>query len=389
MKEMKEASGGKRNLALQALGGAIWCVLAVMGLIGLYHRLRTGHDMAGYGSYVPWGIWVAFYFHGVGMATGVFLVGGMGYLRGTEGARTNESLRTAIVLSLAAMFPGLLAIGLDLGRMERGANIFLSPNFGSVMTLNAWMYNIFLLAAAVAWLLSWRKRSAWLRPLILFAALVCCAFGMGSGMFFAAVKVKPYWHNGIWPIVTLVSGLAAGAALLLFVRCAGSRAASETAEEDGTRLARRVLQGALAAYLALSGVRWMVAHIYDSGAAAIGHDAPDSTGWLYPLFGIVVPLLLLAGKRRPGWLVAALLASVGLLHGRLELVLGGQLPTEMPGLPQAFHHPRLAFAYRPTVMEWQVAALLLAIGLAVYFIGQMVNKTVAARLATANQGASR
>lgn len=389
MNEKKGADVGQGS-GRKMLGGIVWCVLAAVGLIGLYHRMSTGHHTSGYGSYMPWGIWVALYFYGVGMAAGVFLVGGLGFLSGKAGLQTKAMLRSTIVLSLAALLPGLLGIGLDLGRFDRAMRLFIDPNFTSVLTLNTWLYTFFMLAAALAWLVSWRRDSVWLKPLVAFGALTCLLFAMGSGMFFAAVQVKPYWHNGIWPVMTLVSGLTAGAAVLLLTRCAATGSPSDAVKNAGCLLARRVMQGGLVVYLLLTGVKWMVAHGYDAAGQAVSRPEPFySSAWLQILVGIVLPLLLLATNRRAGWLAAAVLAAIGLLGGRMDLLLGGQTPAEMPGLPEAFQHLRLSFVYRPTAMEWQVAALLLAIGIAVYFIGQMVNRTTAARLATEDQGEHR
>ena len=49
-----------------------------LGRIGLGLRLVTGERLVGYGSYVPWGLWVAICFHAVGIAGGAFVVGDIG-----------------------------------------------------------------------------------------------------------------------------------------------------------------------------------------------------------------------------------------------------------------------------------------------------------------------
>ncbi len=389
MQDGQEHGGARRKMQAGVL---LWVVLALVGAIGLYQRMRTGHDLADYGSYVPWGLWVALYFHGVGIAAGVFLAGGLGYLFGAPSVATRAELRATIVLSLAALLPGLLGVGLDLGRMERGALIYLSPNIGSVMTLNSWLYTLFMLTAVLAWLLSWRKESSWLRPLVAFGAVVCGVFAVGSGLFFAAVHVKPLWHSGIWPVITLVSALSSGAAILLLARCIGAVSSDDAVQDAGCLLARRVLQGGLLVYLGLAAVKWMVAHGYDMAPVPTADPLAVpvlSAAWFQLLLGCFLPLLLLSARRAWGWIAASLLVAAGLFGGRLDLLLKGQPPAELPALPAAFQHARLVFSYRPTVMEWQVGALLLAMGIAIYVGGQMINKTIAARLATAGDGVPR
>ena len=148
--------------------GALWLLWAAclgLGAIGIYQRIAYGHMPAGYGSYVPWGLWIAIYFHGVGIAGGAFAVAALGYILNLPGFRHPAALRAAIVLAFAAIIPALMAVWLDLGHMERASNILTSPSFTSMMAFNAWMYNAFLLLAALCWFISYRKDSGWLKPL--------------------------------------------------------------------------------------------------------------------------------------------------------------------------------------------------------------------------------
>ena len=46
----------------------------VIGFIGVYERLTTGHLYANYGSIIPWGLWVALYIYFVGLSAGAFLI---------------------------------------------------------------------------------------------------------------------------------------------------------------------------------------------------------------------------------------------------------------------------------------------------------------------------
>jgi len=52
--------------------------LAVLGLMwahgGMVDRFVHGHIAMGFGSYVPWGLWVVFYLFFVGLTAGAFLI---------------------------------------------------------------------------------------------------------------------------------------------------------------------------------------------------------------------------------------------------------------------------------------------------------------------------
>ncbi len=89
-----------------------WIILIVAGLIGVVQRLIYGHLAAGYGSYVPWGLWIGLYFLGIGISGGSFIVGALGFILEVPGFSKRSELRTAIVLSIAAMIPAF--VGVDL-----------------------------------------------------------------------------------------------------------------------------------------------------------------------------------------------------------------------------------------------------------------------------------
>ena len=112
--------------------------------MGVVQRLLHGHLPTGYGSYVPWGLWIGLYFLGVGISGGSFVIGSVGYLFGVNGFSKPEELRMAIVLSVAAILPAFIGVTLDLGHPERLFYILMYPTFTSMMAFNAWMYNVFI-----------------------------------------------------------------------------------------------------------------------------------------------------------------------------------------------------------------------------------------------------
>ena len=174
MREMKEST--------QKILKVLWLIIFSIGVVAMVIKFATGEGMVGYGSYVPWGLWVALYFHFVGIAGGVFVVGVGGYIMNLPGFR--ENIRNIMVISAASLVAGMLSIWLDLGQAFRFQNVFLSPNFGSMMTFNAWSYAVFLATMAVVFYLSLKKtnvtdyndKSGWLIPFMLFGLLLAIAF---------------------------------------------------------------------------------------------------------------------------------------------------------------------------------------------------------------------
>ena len=71
--------------------------------------------------------------------------------------------------------------------------------------------------AVVAWLLSYRAGSTWLRPVLCLGIFFAVLFPSQSGAFFGVVDAKLYWHSALLPILFLTSAVTAGAAMLLLV----------------------------------------------------------------------------------------------------------------------------------------------------------------------------
>ena len=116
--------------------------VGVLGLIvgtwGMVDRLMHGLNPVAFGSYVPWGLWVAFYLFFLGLSAGAFLVTTMTYVfRMTRFERIG---RLSAFTVLIALLCEVLFITLDLGRMARIYRFLLTPSFTSLMT---WMFVLF------------------------------------------------------------------------------------------------------------------------------------------------------------------------------------------------------------------------------------------------------
>jgi molybdopterin-containing oxidoreductase family membrane subunit len=377
--------------------GALWLLWAAclsLGAIGIYQRIAYGHMPAGYGSYVPWGLWIAIYFHGVGIAGGAFAVAAMGYILNLPGFRHPAALRAAIVLAFASMIPALMAVWLDLGHMERATNILTSPAFTSMMAFNAWMYNAFMLVATLCWFISYRRRaSGWLKPLLCLGVLIAVVFPSQSGAFFGVVDAKPYWHSALMPIMFLASAITAGAAMLLLIRgIIGVDSPAGLGDSDPSvftaalsRLRNVVLAGLVAYFLLEFAEFSIVMWNTQTHAPALDLILFGPYWWVFWIvhlcIGGVLPLALLLTRRPRLWIVAGLLVAVTFISTRLNVLVPGQAVGEIKGLQEAFSHPRLSYTYHATTMEYLVGLFLVGVGMTVYFVGRRISKMVAARAA--------
>jgi len=226
----------------------VWLVAFGLGLWGVAERLLFGHRLAGYGSYVVWGLWVAIYIYMSGLSAGAFLLSSLVYVFRLE--RLERVGKLALFVAFVALLGGLLAIWFDLGRMERFYRVYTSPNFQSMMAWMIWLYTAYfvvLLGEAylalrpdlVRWsrdpnrspgqrtLARWltlgraslapevleRERRA-LQVLATVGVPLAVAFSGGVGALFATVSAKMYWHQAIVPILFLTGAVVSGGGLL-------------------------------------------------------------------------------------------------------------------------------------------------------------------------------
>lgn len=361
-------------------------LFSAVGLYGLTLRFLQGHLPAGYGSYVPWGLWIGIYFHGIGLAGGVFTLGALGYLLGWRGFSEEKNLRQVLVLSVACALPAFFAVWLDLGHEWRFHNIFLHPSFTSMMAFNSWMYTAYLGIAALIWVLSYRAPAGeWLKPLVCLAALFTVLFPSQSGAFFGVVDAKGHWHSPLLPLMFQLSALTAGSALLLLARVLIEASADhplsekEQADEDAIigRLRLVVLVGIVLYFVfefAEVSIAFWSPYTHAPGIQLMLFGPYWWVFWIVHLgLGGLVPLVLLASRWRAGWTLAALLTAVCFLSARLNVLIPGQAVGELKGLQEAFQDERLNYIYHATPMEYYVGLLCIAMGMAVFVIGRRIN----------------
>lgn len=228
--------------------------LSLLGLWALWLRLDQGLRVTALTSYISWGLWVSVYIYFIGLSAGSFLLSTMIYVFGMH--QLERVGRMALLTALFSLSAGLLFIWLDLGHLERFWEIFSRPSFTSMMTIESWLYLIYMvLIVAELWLLmradlaalaacstDWRRSlyrlltlgfrpsadpdrqrqqeartRRWLVALGILGIPTAIGVHGGTGAIFAVAIARPYWNGGLFPIIFLVSALASGAALVTFL----------------------------------------------------------------------------------------------------------------------------------------------------------------------------
>ena len=371
------------------LGVAAWLAVFIWGAIGVFQRLTVGHHLANYGSYVPWGLWVAAKIYFVGISVGSSFFAWVVYAFGIR--RFRGLIRTALMLSLINMVVGLLVISFDLGHMWRAYEGFLKPNFTSMLTISSWFsfaYLVFVVLVLIGELSSSDPDRASFRLLGWIGIFFALAFSGANGAEFAALISSPVWHSALGPIMSIAGALFSGFALVLaagaFFPMEKDGASSETLSAMS-----RVVLALLLFVLLLEWSEFSISMWYSRGEEfhllkSILFGQYWYVFWIYHIvLGSAVPMVLFLFRPAKAWAagLGGLFAAVFYFAVRLNHVIPGQISPAMKGMQDAYVDHRLSFSYFPSFHEWSVFAFSVTLALALFFVGHRLLPLISVRLA--------
>jgi len=361
-------------------------------------RLDEGLKVTRLGSVVPWGLWVAFYIYFIGLSAGSFLLSTLVFVFGNK--RLEPVGRLAVLQAFVCLLTGLVFIFIDLGHWQRFWHVLAYPQWHSVLAWEIWFYNVYiLLLLSEMWLLmradlarlartsqgvlGWvygvlslgfrpsasdadealyeKRARKWLHILGLIGIPIALGVHGGTGAIFAVVKARPAWYSPIFPVVFVVSALASGGGLLLFLRAF----VAPQPEQDKKILPflARLTGGFLLLDIMLLFLEFLTGFYggIPDHVAVYSLITRGPFWWVFwfgqILLGAIVPLVLIYGFRRKGasrWRLglAGLCVAVGIFGVRLNIVIPAMAVPVVAGFDHAIDSPRLSSLYTPNWVEW-------------------------------------
>mgnify|MGYP005848770349 CR=1 FL=1 len=353
-------------------GWILFAILTLVGLVGVFLRLTNGHELAAYGSYIPWGLWVATYIFFAGLSAGAYAVAVLGNVLGVEKLKPLTPL--ALAIALACLGAALVTVWFDLGHMERVFNVFLRPHFTSMMAWMVWLYTAYALTVLLALYGLWQGRQGLTRIALAVGTPLVIFYPGAAGALFGTVVAQSLWHSPVFPILFLFGGMLSGVALVTFANAFFTRRGDPGYAERVYLLGRMTL-GLAVLYLILEWAEYSIPMWYQ-----VGHEFEALMGvlfgpfwfvfWIFHLLlGMAVPIFLLVRyPRNPvavGW--AGFWAASMFLAVRLNLVVPSQVQPQLEGLVSAYRDHRLTYSYFPSLFEWSVVAFSVALAIAIAY----------------------
>jgi molybdopterin-containing oxidoreductase family membrane subunit len=380
---------------------------AVLGLIagtwGMTQRLLYGLNPVAFGSYVPWGLWVAFYLFFLGLSAGAFLVTTMTYVFRMERFRVIARLSAFTVL--ICLLCEVLFITLDLGRMARIYRFLITPSFTSLMTWMFVLFNAMLVIYALKTfflvrgdLVAWandetRKGSKWYRLLALgrtdygtsdqeldhsrvhLLSVISLPVGLlfygTNGAFFAILMNRPIWNSALTPLLFIMAAILSGGALITFLVYLFMH------DDELIYGLGRAILFVLLTFLFLELLQFFVGYQTSlvMTVTSLNLIAFGPYWWsfwiIHLLLGSIIPLILLTARPHDSKIVAwsCFLIVITFLTVRFNFVIPDLAVYKLEGLEQTFYHARLRTEYVPNLNEWLVSLWVVSFGLLAFLLG--------------------
>ena len=382
-------------------------IVTIIGLVvgswGMYQRLVYGHLGMNYGSFVPWGLWVAFDLFFLGLTAGAFLITILTYVFRIKLLANLGPLAAFTVL--VTLMCEVIIISLDLGHPLRVYRFLITPNIGSmlfwlvVFIISMWIIYVpwfyFLIREQlIAWgndatraghkvyrLLALGKtaytpqdrqqdhrRTRFLSYLSLPIGVI---FFGAHGAIFAILHNRPLWNSAMLPLIFIMAALLSGGALITFL------AYLYQPDDELIHPLGHVVLLILLSFLFLEALQIFVG--YQSKITGIVTSLDliiiGPYWWafwiVHVLIGSLVPAFLLIRYSENSKMVATacFLIIITFLAVRLNYLIPDLAVYKLEGLQNTFFHGRLRPEYTPNLNEWLVAVWVISLGLLTFLLG--------------------
>ena len=369
-------------------------VMLTIGAISGIHVLLNGLAVTNLSDELPWGLWITVDLSSIGLGAGAFTLSAAVYIFGLK--RFESIARAAVLVGLLGYSSAMLALFIDIGRFDRFYHPLIYWNVHSVLweiTMCVVLYTTVLAIELLPVIVESTplrrigilvKFSHFLHRLMPIVAL----FGMGLsllhqsslGATYGILTARPFWYSPSAPVLFILSAIAAGVSLTLFVTLLSSKLLHrELVPADVINNVARFVGFACLAYLYLKLWSWAATNYYSHvpeqqlGAEILAQNTPyNFTFWFGEVvFGALVPAIFMLWGRirqnRNAIMLAAIMVIAGLVINRWNMTLSGfVIPLDWsPGVRDIFP----INTYEPALVEWGVAIGIVAYSWFVFTLG--------------------
>jgi molybdopterin-containing oxidoreductase family membrane subunit len=369
-----------RRSPLLALWFLLLGVMLTVGVVSGIMVLTKGLSVTNLTDDLPWGLWITVDLSSIALGAGAFTLSAAVYVFGFK--RYESIARAAVFVGLLGYTSAMLALFVDIGRPDRFYHPLIYWNVHSVLweiTLAVMFYTTVLVMEFTPIIIESTPLRKYHRleqlghtihrfmPVVALVGMSISMIHQSSlGATYGVLTARPVWFSPSAPVLFILSAIAAGPALTLFVTLlSGELMNKRLIPSDVVNGVARFIGFACLAYLYLKLWSWAATNYYShdpaqaSGIELLNRNTPYNLTfwWGEVLMGALMPavILLWPRLRRNRYLVmmGTLMIIAGLVVNRWNVTLSGfVVPMDWsPGVLEIFS----INTYTPSLAEWGVA----------------------------------
>lgn len=370
----------RRHRALTAWYLLLGSMLA-FGVVAGIIVLIKGLEVTNLTDEMPWGLWITMDLSSIALGAGAFTLSAAVYVFGWK--KYEAIARAAVFVGLLGYTSAMFALFVDIGRPDRFYHPILYWNVHSVLweiTVAVMLYTTVLVMEFLPIIIEstplhrihhLSKIGHLIHRFMPVVALIGMSISMihqsSLGATYGILAARPVWYSPSAPVLFILSAIAAGPALTLFLTLLSGRLMKKRQVPfDVYQGVARFVGFASLAYLYLKLWSWVATNYYShlpahqTGVELLKESTPyDFTFWWGEvLMGALVPAIIFLWPKLRRNTTLVMLASVmvvaGLIINRWNVTLSGLVvPLDWsPGVLNIFP----ANTYWPSWAEWGVAA---------------------------------
>jgi molybdopterin-containing oxidoreductase family membrane subunit len=362
--------------------------IALVGLNGWGHQLLRGMQVTALSDHVSWGLYIANFTFGVGLAAGAVMMVIPAYLYDDHDMHHVVIIGELLAISAIVVCLGFVIV--DMGRPDRLWH--LVPGIGrfhwpvSMLTWDVLVLNGYLLLNLhIAGYLMYQRylgrapRRRWYLPFVFISIFWAISIHTVTAFLYQGLGGRPFWNSALLAPRFLATAFISGPAFVIILLEIVRRTGRLAFGDGPSQTLSRIMRVTVLLNLFMLGSELFTA-LYTGGAhsAAVKYLFFGSHGkhalvpyiWTAVALNVTSAVLLHLPRSRTDkrWLLAASgCAFVGVyLEKGMGLIVPGFVPSTLHELVE----------YTPTVTEWKVTAGIWALGLLVLTVALKVGLAV-------------
>jgi len=353
--------------------------IAVVGASAWAYQVRDGMALTGMSDHVSWGLYIANFTFGVGLAAGAVMMVIPAYLYDDE--EMHEVVIVGELLAIASILVCILFVTVDLGRPDRFWHLI--PGIGRFnWPISMLSWDIIVLSGYLlinlhitGYLLYTRYRgqkpnSSWYVPFVFLSVVWAISIHSVTAFLYSGLGGRPFWNSALLAPRFIVTAFVTGPAFVIVLLQLIRRLTRAKIPDGPIQTLTRVLKITILANLFMFASEAFTA-LYSGGSHAAAlryslvglHGSTILVPWVWTALGcnVVSALLLLFVRPEARWLnLACGLSFLGVwIEKGMGLIIPGFIPSTLHEIVE----------YAPSLTEWRISAGIWAVGLLVLTVG--------------------